>query len=508
MPIPWPPAAIFVRSARHAATGAALFAFFSSSASAQSFQQALDAARLHDAQYSAQVAAAANKRLQSNQASTAFYPYATAVYSKSDVSADTANSETRYVSLNQPILSYDRFLTLQQSDPLAGQAQADLDQADNDLALRVFTAMADIVRYREQIRALGVQIDGLDEQLRRSTRMRELGQGTVTEVSDFQVRVAIAQANRVSLRNSLQAAERNFTLVTGLAADTANLEVQVPAWNDERPLEELLVQVREIAPAARSAKYNLELAEIAAKRVTAQYLPQVLAQISKGQRAGSALDSAPKVAITFSAPIGASPYFEYQRAANDVLQKEENLRYTQQITANELTRFYLALQAYRNEIAIRQQAVEGARLSTDANIKSYQGGIKTNIDVITSYQTLADAEVALVNSRLSLVETVLRLKLLAGPDEAIEAGKLRNLSNAETQRQESSAQNSAHSESSKRDAEALNQSEISDIRSSTGLAKLNVNEVAGSASKADRVNEGIPQIPLSTSTSLDINLAR
>ncbi|WP_295540757.1 TolC family protein [uncultured Pseudacidovorax sp.] len=413
MPIPRPPAATLVRFARHAATAAALFALFLSGASAQSFQQALEAARLHDAQYSAQVAAAANKRLQSNQASTAFYPYATAVYSKSDVSADTANSETRYVSLNQPILSYDRFLTLQQSDPLAGQAQADLDQADNDLALRVFTAMADIVRYREQIRALGVQIDGLDEQLRRSTRMRELGQGTVTEVSDFQVRVAIAQANRVSLRNSLQAAERNFTLVTGLAADTANLEVQVPEWNDERALEELLVQVRETAPAVRSAKYNVELAEIAAKRVTAQYLPQVVAQVSKGQRTGTQLDSSPKVAITFSAPIGTSPYYDYQRAANDVLQKEEGLRYTQDSVANELTRLHLANSAYKDEIRIREQALEGARLSVDGNIKSYQGGVKTNIDVITSYQTLADAEVSLANSKIALAESALRLKLLA-----------------------------------------------------------------------------------------------
>lgn len=402
------------RQVRHAVTlaAASLLALLSSASHAQSFQQALDAARLHDAQYAAQVAAAANKRLQSGQASTAFYPYATAVYSKSDVSADTTTAETRYISLNQPILSYDRFLTLQQSDPLAGQAQADLDQADNDLALRVFTAMADIVRYREQIRALGVQIDGLDEQLRRSTRMRELGQGTVTEVSDFQVRVAIAQANRVSLRNSLQAAERTFTLVTGLAPDTSNMEVEVPAWNDERPLEELLVQVREKAPAARSAKYNVELAEIAAKRVTAQYLPQVVAQVSKGQRSGSALDSAPKVAISFTAPIGTSPYFDYQKAANDVTQREENLRYVQDNLGSEFSRAYFSLSAYRNEIEIRRQAVEGAKLSVDANIKSYQGGVKSNIDVITSYQTLADAETALINSGLLLSESILKLRLM------------------------------------------------------------------------------------------------
>ncbi|WP_029000674.1 TolC family protein [Azohydromonas australica] len=377
---------------------------------AQSFEQAVAAARSADAQYTAALAAVANRRVQASQAGAAFYPSAAVNYNQADVSA--SGRSTRSVSVTQPLLSFDRYLTLKQADPLAALAEVELAQADNDMALRVFTAMADIVRNREQIRALTVQIEGLEEQLRRSRRMRELGQGTVTEVSDFEVRVAVAQANRVSLRNALQAAERNFTLQTGLRADVPTLQVQVPVWPESEDLDALVSYVRERAPAARSAQLNVELARIASRRVVAQYLPQVSAQVARVQTSGFEPNNSSRVAVTLSAPLGVSPYYENQRAAADLVRAQENLRYAQDSTATEATRLYTALRSSRDEVRIRRQAVETARLAVDANVKSYQGGVKTNIDVISSYQALADAEVALVNTELQLTESRLRLQLL------------------------------------------------------------------------------------------------
>jgi outer membrane protein TolC len=378
---------------------------------AQTYEQSLQAARAADAQYSAQLASVSGRRVQSNQAGSAFYPQASVYFNQADVAV--SGRSTRNVVLTQPIFSYDRYLTLQQADPLAALAEADLGQANNDLALRVFTAMAEIVRNREQIRALGVQINGLEEQLRRATRMRELGQGTITDVSDFQVRVAVAQANRVNLRNALQAAERNFTLLTALRADTQNIQAEVPVWNDPRSLNELIDFVRVNAPQARTAQLNVVLADIAARRVKAQYLPQVSAQLSRVQTSGGAAVDTNRVAITLSAPLGFSTYYDGQRAASELVRTQESLRFAQDSLATETTRLYLAIISYRDEIRIRAQAVEGAKLSVEANVRSYQGGVKTNIDVISSYQTLADAEVALVNSRLILAEAELRLALFA-----------------------------------------------------------------------------------------------
>lgn len=383
-------------------------------AQAQTFAESVQAARRADAQFSTAQAAAQSRRATSRQSAGAFYPVASINYNSADPNYGGRNSRT--IALQQPILSYDRYLTLQQSDPLAALADAEEAQAENEMTLRVFAAMADIVRNREQIRALGVQIEGLEEQLRRATRMRELGQGTVTEVSDFQVRVAAAQANRVNLRNALQAAERSYTLLTGLRPNVATLQVDVPAWADPREADAVVAQVRDDSPQSRVARLNVRLAEIAAKRVPAQYMPQVAAQLASTQVPGYSQTNTSRVAVTLTAPLGSSPYYDYQRAAADLAKAQDSLRLAQDTQANEATRLLSAIRSYGDEVQIRREAVEIARQSVQANIKSYQGGVKTNIDVISSYQALADAEVALVNSTLAQSEARLRLSLLAAND--------------------------------------------------------------------------------------------
>jgi protease secretion system outer membrane protein len=390
--------------------GGFLSAVASVAAHAQTFEQAVSAARKTDAQYTTQQAAVQGLRAQAGQASTIFFPYAGMSYNRSDLSQGGVT--TRVVSVTQPLISYDRYLTLKQSDPLVAQADAQEKQADNDLVLRVFTAMAEIVRNRESIRAMGVQIAGLQEQLNRALRMRELGQGTVTEVSDFDARLAIAQANQVSVKNTLQVAERNFTMLTGLHADVASLSVEPTApWQDERSFDELLVKARDIAPSIKTARSILDQAEIASQRLKAQYLPQVSAQAVRAEYSGRPT-TVSNVSITLSAMLGAASYYDEKKASAEIYRAQENLRYADELMVTELTRVFVAVRSYRDEVAIRQRAVQAAKVAVDANVKSYQGGIKTNSDVLTSYQNLADTEMALVTARLAQNEAGLRLKLI------------------------------------------------------------------------------------------------
>jgi protease secretion system outer membrane protein len=359
---------------------------FAFTAQAQSFEDAVRAARKADAQYTAAQAEILGKRVLANQAGAAYYPSANVALNQSSGSGGSRRS----LSLTQPLLSYDLYLNLKQSDPLSSQADAQARQANTDMVLRVYTSMADIVRQRESIRAINVQINNLQEQLRRSVRMRELGQGTVTEVSDFEVRLAVAQANSVSLKNNLLAAQRGFSLLTGLRANVPTLTL-TSTWQDKRSLDDITTYVRQNAPAVVNAQRNLELAEIAARRVTAQYMPQVVGQATRTYASGSETQSNSGVAIVLSAPLGANQYYDRQRAATEITRAEENLRYAQDSSSDEVTRLYEAVLSYQAEVTIRERALESARLAVDGNEKSYQGGVKTNIDVLTSYQNLADA---------------------------------------------------------------------------------------------------------------------
>ena len=374
------------------------------------FAESFYAARQVDPIYSAKLADVRARRISSRQAGAAFMPSANISFSQVD-----SGSNSRAVSVNQPLLNYERYLQYQQSDPLAVVAEAEARLADNDLATRVFKAMAEIIRNREAIRALGVQIDGLETQYKRALRMRELGQGTVTEVSDFEVRVAGAQANRLSQQNALQAAQRNYTLLTGLVPKLASLSVDgAAATPDLRPLDELIVQVRRTEASVVVATQNLELARIASKRSWAQFLPTVSAQANRSQASGASPVSSSRIGLVLSAPLGASSYYEQQTASVALERSQENLRAAEEAAVTELSNLYASVRSLEGEVSIRRRAVLAAQQAVEGNVKSYQGGVKSNIDVMTSYQNLAEAEAAVVNARLSQEETALRMQLLLG----------------------------------------------------------------------------------------------
>ena len=383
-----------------------------STARGQTFREAMRAAERTDAQFSAALASVANRKIQVQEAKAAFYPSAGVTYSRGDLTG--GSSGTGYgLTLTQPLLSYDRYLTLQQADPTAVLALVEERQARTELSLRVFKAMAEIIRSREGIRALDVQIEGLDAQLKRARRMRELGQGTITEVSDFEVRLAVAEANRINQRSALEAAQRTFTLLTGLKADPRQVSLADAAESPTSAEGEFVARVRDSANAVVSSRQAVRLQEIAVKRVRAEFLPQLTAVASTGRNAGASGNyTDTRIGLTLNAPLGASQWFGGQRAASELQRAQENLRFAQDSATSDALRLLRSATALTSEVEIRKRAVESARMALEGNIKSYQGGVKSNIDVVTSYQNLTDTEVALANSEILRMEALLNLKLL------------------------------------------------------------------------------------------------
>jgi protease secretion system outer membrane protein len=265
---------------------------------------------------------------------------------------------------------------------------------------------------RESLRAIQVQIDGLEVQYRRAQRMRELGQGTVTEVSDFEVRLAVAQGNRLNLNTTLDAARRNFTLVTSLTPDIASLNVSAPVTNDQIDEAKLFAIVRALDPAVVAARQSVEVARIESRRFWAKYLPTVSAVAGYGSTNGSSSTGSARVGIVFNAPLGTTPYFEQQSAVIALDRAQESLRAAEDAAVFDAANLFTSLRSLEAEIRVRQRAVQAAQQAVEGNLKSYQGGVKSNIDVVTSFQTLADSEVALVNAQLSSAQASLKLSFI------------------------------------------------------------------------------------------------
>lgn len=402
-----------VTAAPRRLVAAAALAGAAFSAQSQTFTQAYEAALKNDAAYAAAMVGVLNREIAAKEAAASFYPSAGLSYSLPEVGQGNGVGT---LSLVQPIASYDRYLNRQQVDPLQAQARVQARQARDELNLRVFKAMADIVRTRETIRALDVQLRGLSEQLQRARRMRELGQGTITEVNDFEVRLAVAQANRLSQETTQQAAVRTLNRITGLSPVVDAVNVSDAAGSGPLPVDDenaFVTAVLASSTSVQAARLNVTLQEIAAKRVRAKYVPSLNASVSRGT--DGTTSGGVRFGISLDAPLSAGSLYEDQRAANDLVQANDNLRLAEQTTSSDALTLWRAAINQVREVEIRRRAVASAQLALEANIKSYQGGVKSNIDVVTGYQNLADSETALANSELALTETRLQQRLLLAP---------------------------------------------------------------------------------------------
>jgi protease secretion system outer membrane protein len=89
-------------------------------------------------------------------------------------------------------------------------------------------------------------------------------------------------------------------------------------------------------------------------------------------------------------------------------------RYAEELVTNETQRLHSQVAYLQREIVLREQVIENAKLAVEGNLKGYQGGVRSNIDVVLAIQNQADAEVNLVNSQMTLLTSYLELEILRG----------------------------------------------------------------------------------------------
>jgi protease secretion system outer membrane protein len=65
---------------------------------------------------------------------------------------------------------------------------------------------------------------------------------------------------------------------------------------------------------------------------------------------------------------------------------------------------------------IQRQAIAAAELSVDANQQSYQGGVRSSVDVLNAIQTLYTVQSEYVNLATTQAQNHLSLLLLLGQD--------------------------------------------------------------------------------------------
>lgn len=367
-----------------------------------------------DATYATATADVEIQRIQAQIAGMAFYPQAR--LSLTQLDTDRASRST--IALVQPLISWDRWLTLQERSPREAAAQARLDVSQSELALRVFRAVLSLTDAREKVRLNANTVQALEVQELGARRAFELGQGTVTDLRDTQLRLAQARSQTFVLQAALEAANRQYNAVVGRPPMAQHYPLSTGPVRFAVPdLTAALDRARSLNPSIRAASVGVRLSELAQRRASAQFVPSVNAVAQRSESGGNTINSS-QFALRLEVPITAASVMQRSAAAVEVRRSQDAERDARLRVELEVERLHAQVSAAQAELAVRREAVQAAALSVEANEQSFKGGVRSKIDVLNALQAQFQAQADLAAAQLRLGEALLSLQLACGADIA------------------------------------------------------------------------------------------
>lgn len=373
--------------------------------------------RENDPTFQAAIAERDVNRETAGQTITAYLPQASYTYNN----IPTEGGARHVATVTQPIVSMSGLATLKQRRPRRAYADATLEVRAQDLATRTMTAVADIIKATEAIALNDARISAFSTQSQRASRLYKAGQGTVTDARDIEVRYEQALANRILLNSDLVAASTRLRSITGQPVPTGAFRLP------ERfgpvvlnPVDAYLGKQETANPQIEAARQTERINQLEARRVRGSIFPVLGASATYTRRNGLT-DS--YVGLSLSAPLNAASIFQVGAANATVRRSYEERRQVEERARTELERLHALVDGGRQALAINAKAIQAAELSVEANSRSYEGGVRTNVDVVNAIQTVFEVKNAYVQAATTLAVNYLNLQLLAGvePEDAMAA---------------------------------------------------------------------------------------
>lgn len=372
------------------------------------FQKALQ----FDPQYQTALADLAIAQRTAKQARSAFYPEAT--FNTERLATDTATRMT--LGIAQPLLDWERYITYNQAEPKERLGEISLQVKQQDLANKLIKAAIDLVLANESLRLNTSKIESVDQQAQRAKRMLQLGQGTVTDVRDIQVKQSQARGQQLAFESQLQVAVKQYAAITGETPRIQDFQLPQMQGNvDVLSLEQYIDIGLRANPSTLAARLNVDLAQTEVKKIKASFLPTVQARYSYS-KAGDVTKSQNYVGVSLAVPLKAGTVYNMQSAEATVIKTQESLREIESTIRLNADKLRGQVINGVEALKIQREAIEAAEFSVEANTKSYQGGVRTAVDVLNAIQTVFQVKSEYVTLATTQAQNILALSLLAATE--------------------------------------------------------------------------------------------
>lgn len=333
------------------------------------------------------------------------------------------------VNVRQPIYRPYNIALYQQAGIQGELADSQLNEARNDLIVKVLSSYFDAVYSQQLVDLLSTQKASVEAEARAAERAFAVGIGTKVEISEANARRDIILAQELEAQNQLEHAQRTLRAMVG--RPLAPLSPLVPerlltTLPRAQPLSTWIADAEAGSAELVSARAQVEVAEKEVSKAQSGHLPTLDLVAARNLSGNDSLASLTALGDTYyrQNTVGVQltiPVFSGGTTSAQVRQaeaKREQARLlaedVQQNLEVKVRREYSNIVQGAVKTRAQEQAEASAAQSLLATRKGVQAGIRTSLDVLKAEEQLYTTRRDLALSRYQLILARLRLLVLSG----------------------------------------------------------------------------------------------
>jgi len=316
----------------------------------------------------------------------------------------TFNYFALQATLSQTVANMTALHNYRSAQATARASQYSLQDARDLITLAVGGAYLQVLAAQARVDSAQAQLDTANAVFHQSTEQHREGVLGQLNVDQSQVRTLTQQQQVITLRNDLAKQKINLARLTGLAPNAGyQLTDSFPFSPEPVPgVDAAVAQAEQQRADLKAAQSHVEAAAKALSAARAERLPSVA--VSGDYQLIGTNPAQSHGAFTFVGTLSI-PLWQGGRAAGDIAQAEAVLAQRQaelddtrgQIEA-EVRQAYLDLEAAAGQVEVARKNLQVAQETLEMTRARMEAGVINTVEVVQAQQTLASAQLDLINS--------------------------------------------------------------------------------------------------------------
>lgn len=340
---------------------------------------------------------------------------------------DNYSSKGYSLTLIQPLYRHENFVGLGQADAVVAQALATLENAKQDLIIRVATQYFSVLGAGDDLEFAKAERKSIHEQLIQTQQRFNVGLTAITDVHEAQARYDQAVARAIVAENTLAIAHEKLREITAVSYTALSpLSSEHPLVKPEPADIQQWVQTANTQNALLIASNkNVDVARSEVSRQNAGHLPTLdlradhtYSDFDDGfpDILGAHERNDSSISLQLNVPLYQGGLVNSLTRAADhrLIQAREKNEQQKRATERQTRNSYLSVVASVSTVHALKQALASSLIALEATQAGFEVGTRTAVDVLNSQRELFGARRDYARVRYNYVLETLRLKLAAG----------------------------------------------------------------------------------------------